>query len=229
MNIYQIGEERDDQGFKCYQSLVLADVVTFRRLEDYRQRNGWFENFQSIRDSWFPVRVVADEDEQDLLLNSDYPYLSVFATIAPVFSQQAVDVLADLLEGNGELLPLVCDFGHYYAFNITREIEALDEDHSEFTPYSELYYNLGSNFDDNSDVPIITRFMFHADRVTDLSIFKLPNRNRYRVPMVTDRFVQRVQEAGLRGFAFKLLWSSSGFSASTVDIFSKQLLKRSTP
>jgi hypothetical protein len=51
--------------------------------------------------------------------------------------------------------------------------------------------------------------------VANLNIFKLPKRNRHNVPLVTDRFVQQVQEANLKGFAFKLLWSS-GELMSTV-------------
>src|SRR5260370_19682769 len=54
---------------------------------------------------------------------NDYPCVNL--TI-PAFSRRAVDVLRDLLEPNGELLPLVSSVGEYYAFNTTKVADILD-------------------------------------------------------------------------------------------------------
>jgi hypothetical protein len=213
MNIYEIDYEKDDEDFDRYQELIVADLEVCNQLEEYKSRYGWFDNYQLIGDDWFQVKIVVDKDSHSHSLG-DYPYLHGFSgfILTPIFSQKAVDVLADLLEGSGELLPLVCDFGKYYAFNITRKVEALDEERSEFKLNSELY----SDLDDEPDFQLVTKFAFDPDRVANLNIFKLPKINRHNVPLVTDRFVQRVREANLKGFAFKLLWSSSELMLAAV-------------
>jgi hypothetical protein len=205
MNIYKLDREKDNEDFDRYQELIVADPETYKQLKEYISRLGWFDNRQPIGTDWFPVKIVVDEYSHSHP-PGDYPYLYGPGTfpVTPIFSRQAAEALADLLEGNGELLPLVCDFGRYYAFNLTREVEALDEERSKFTLYSELYDDLG----DDADFQVITQFAFHPDLIKDLDIFKLPKRNRKNMPLVTDRFVQRVQDANLKGFAFKLLWSS---------------------
>jgi hypothetical protein len=205
MNVYEMDRETDDEEFHRYQELIVANSKVSNILEERKSRDGWFDNHQPIGDNWFAIKVVESEYSYSHI-PGDYPYLAGFcSSLAPIFSQKAADALSDLLEGNGELLPLVCDFAQYYAFNVTREVEALDEERSEFKLDSELY----DNPEDDPDFMLVTRFMFHPERVADLSIFHLPNRHRHCIPLVTDRFVQRVQEANLKGFAFKLLWSSS--------------------
>src|SRR5688500_6808586 len=59
------------------------------------------------------------------------PDFPVFTTSA-AFSQRAVDVLLDLLIENGQILPLECDEGDFYVYNVTRGLDdALDEGASE--------------------------------------------------------------------------------------------------
>jgi hypothetical protein len=205
MNVYELDREKDDEGFNLYQKLIVAELEVSNRLEEYESCYGWFNNRQPIGDAWFSIQVVESKSTYSHM-PGDYPLVAAlpYDVITPVFSEQAAEALADLLESNGELLPLVCDFGRYYAFNITREVEALDEELSEFKLYSELHENLLANI---PDFLCLSKYEFYPDRVADLNIFMLPHRNRHNVPLVTDRFVQRVQDANLKGFAFKLLWS----------------------
>jgi hypothetical protein len=207
MNVYELTREEDDEGYDRYQQLIVDDWRMSKTLKEYESRLGWFDNRQPIGDNWLSVKVEEWEHTYSHI-PGDYPVLGGFPgyPITPVFSQKAVNALANLLEGNGELLPLICEFGQYYAFNITSEVDALDEERSELKLNSELYpYETPSE----PDFYLVTRFAFHPDRVADLSIFKLPKRNRKNRPLVTERFVQRVQEADLKGMAFNLLWSSS--------------------
>ncbi len=113
----------------------------------------------------------------------------------PVFNRKAVDALADLLEPNGELLPIKCGGEEYFLFNTTRLVDALDEDRSDL-----------ERFDDGR-IWCIDRHSFVKDRVVGETVFKLRQRPIGRV-YVTDPFVQRVLETGLRGFSFPLVWSS---------------------
>src|SRR5215210_5058479 len=78
-----------------------------------------------IGQSWVPFRIEILRDGTEVLPPNDFPQLGSM----PVFSQQAVEALGEILTANGEVLPLICGGreGCYYAYNVTREIDALDE------------------------------------------------------------------------------------------------------
>ena len=114
---------------------------------------------------------------------------------APVFTARAVEALGDLLEGRGELLPLaVADGGEAYAFNITRLSDALDQDRCELD-----YYDDGRIMD-------VDDYVFDPAKVADETIFKLAILPR-RFDYVTDRFRDRVEQAGLTGFRWPSMWT----------------------
>jgi hypothetical protein len=121
------------------------------------------------------------------------PDCPVFTTSA-VFSQRAVDVLLDLLIENGEILPLACEEGDFFVFNVIRVLDALDEERSELRRF-------GRN--GRGRVKRIVRHAFFPERIT-ASIFRIPQKP-LRV-YVTQGFVDRVESAGLTGFDFTPVW-----------------------
>ena len=143
--------------------------------------------------SWSPVDVqVSHEDEKNKdLLPSDFPSLIPYI---PVFSRRAIEVLGDLLQGNGEILPLNCTEGVYFAFNVTRIVDALDTSRSQL----KLFQSTGR-------IMRVIRYEFLTDKLSSFTIFKLPQFDKSEV-FVTDGFVQRVQEHNLTGFVFNLVW-----------------------
>ena len=104
--------------------------------------------------------------------------------------------IRDLLEPNGELLPLDFEGGEYYFYNITTYVNALDREHSECdwrtppTPPNVAYE--------------IIYYAFHEQSLDGLSIFRLFE--SAVDTLVTDQFVQRVHAAGLNGFHFTKIW-----------------------
>ena len=147
-----------------------------------------------MADGWsaLEVAVLIEEPRDAELPASDFPWL---VGSPPVFSARAAEALADLLKGRGELLPLAFEEGEYYAFNVTRLSNALDEERSEFE-----YYPDGGIME-------IVRHTFLPERLVGETIFKLPQSGVYEY--VTDPFVERVREAGLTGFLFdRIIWSS---------------------
>lgn len=210
MNIYLLETEQDEKGSSCYRGLLEADAENRQKMKEYRVNYDLFRGGK-IGDTWQPIHVVIDRigvtEWTPLLPIGDFPAFSG-ASIDPVFSRRALDELTDLLQGNGEILPLSCDEGEYYLFNVTHIADALDIENTEFKPYSEVDPDMALLVDD-PDSPTITRFAFYPQKVKDLTIFKIPSRHQYNGTLVTDKFVQRVQEAGLKGFEFELLWSSA--------------------
>lgn len=126
---------------------------------------------------------------------NDYPCVNL---MIPAFSRRAVDSLRDLLEPNGELLPLASTVGEYYAYNVTTVVDILDHEKSEVDW-------MGN--DSNSAHVIasqITRYECAADKVAGLSIFRIVEKPSSTY--VSQVFVDRVDQHALQGFHFVKLW-----------------------
>jgi hypothetical protein len=118
-----------------------------------------------------------------------------FSTHIPVFNHKAVRALVDLVEGNGELLPITCGTEQYFVFNVTNIIDALDEANCELQRFS------------SGRIMDVMRYSFFEEKLTGATVFKIPQAVLMDV-FVTDPFVERVSKAGLKGFKFRKVWSS---------------------
>lgn len=180
MNVYIL-----DADANRYQNLVLVDD------DEWDELGEWFDG-SPIGSAWRPVQVEVLREHKKRP-PSDFPSLS---PIIPVFSERAVESIGPLLKPHGEILPLDCREGVYYAFNTTCVIDALDQEQSQFERFRD------------GRVMDIKRHVFDADKIGISAIFLLPYLRRSRV-YVTDLFVERVQEARLTGFDFRLVWPDS--------------------
>lgn len=143
--------------------------------------------------TWKPVKVRrVRADERQAFNPSDFPWLGSHAL---VMRKTAVEALRDLLDAHGEVLPLATDDGvELFAFN-ARVIDGLDEVRSSLMKFP------GTN-----RIMQITKIAFVPTVIRGVDIFRLPH--RASSTYVSDRFIQRVNAAGLRGLEFKELWSS---------------------
>lgn len=142
--------------------------------------------------TWKPVaarRVRADERKG--FIPSDFPWLSGHAL---VMRRSAVEALRDVLEANGELLPLSTDDGVELFVLNSQVIDALDEANSV------LWRFPGSN-----RIMDIKRPAFVASKIERVDLFRVPH--RAMPTYVSERFVERVKAAGLRGLVFNEVWS----------------------
>lgn len=152
-------------------------------------------NYETI-EQWKSVKVVIHKDAASNYDGrdfppSDYPEIGVM----PVFSCRAVEALREVLNDNGKLLPLVFEgkTNAYYAWKPTRIADVLNEAESEVKRFK------------SGKVMNVISYEFEPEKIDGLTIFKIPQQ-RGRL-YVTDEFIQRVEEAGLTGFSFKLLWT----------------------
>ena len=129
----------------------------------------------------WPIREVVG----NVRLFNNYPCVNL---TFPAFSQRAVDLLGDVLEANGELLPVRHKLGIYYIFNCTRLANVIDLSKSKT----------------NSGVPDIGSLILNEEKLTDLVIFK--DRALPVYQLCTQSFVDRVESAGLQGFIFIPVW-----------------------
>jgi hypothetical protein len=177
MKVYELGADSDH-----YESLLMTVGDLF---EFARRFNG-----KPMRRPWSDVKIGKDPR---CMPKGDFPSL---IPGVPVFSLRAVTELRNLLVGNGEILPVKIVGEEYFLFNVTRVVDALDEDSSEII-----------RFKGTSRVLNIREYGFHTRKLSGLAIFKIPQLVDDCI-FVSDIFVERVQSAGLKGFWFPVVWSS---------------------
>ena len=144
-------------------------------------------------DQWKPVEVLRVRADGGRKFNpSDFPWL--FSDVL-VMRRRAVDALRDILDAHGEILPLATDDDvELFAFN-SLTVDALDEARSTV-----------ERFPDSNEIMWIKKIAFIETAIHGLDIFRLPG--RASATYVSERFVDRVNAAGLVGLDFETVWAS---------------------
>jgi hypothetical protein len=147
---------------------------------------------QPRRSTWKPVPVRrVRADERQAFNPSDFPWLGSHALI---MRRAAVDALRDLLDASGEVLPLSTDDGVELFVLNARVVDALDEAKSSLIKFP------GTN-----RIMYIKKVAFDAAAIEGRDVFRLPHRGS--PTYVGERFIDRVEAAGLRGLVFNEVWS----------------------
>lgn len=133
---------------------------------------------------WRPLRVTGR-----VRAWNDFPTV---AMTVPAVSQRAVDALRDILDRNGELLPLEYDHGRWFAYNCWTVVDIVDH------ASSAISFDRGvrKEFD---------HYAIFADRLASLTLFRM-RENVSPSLYATQPFVDRVRQAGLRNFVFEKIW-----------------------
>ena len=174
MNVYELGS---DVNKFVWVRCTHEDDLDFS-MEHFRG--------EPMKNIWYPLEVehLIENKKDRRLPAGDFPYFGG----DPAFSRRATDSIRDILEANGEILPLKSKDGEYYAYNVTNTIDALDEEKSELKLHRD------------GSIMRVLQYVFHEDRIKNEQIFKIPQ--KIGLVFVTDAFVQRVQDEGLLGFKF---------------------------
>lgn len=162
------------------------------RQEDFETINAQI-NGEPRHAAWKPIAVrLIHEDEGKGLWPSDSPWLGAHALI---FRSTVINVLGRHLREYGELLPLACTETELLLFNVTRVVDALDEDASSVQRFG------------SGRIMRVHRYVFRAETIRDVDIFKIPNL-RVSPTFVSDRIVELWRHSGFKGLDFKKVWAA---------------------
>jgi hypothetical protein len=107
------------------------------------------------------------------------------------FREKVAEVLKDMLEKYGELLPLITEEGeNLYVHNTSVLPNALDEERTEFLHIPGIDRVMG-----------ITKAVFRENIVRGVDMFRVPP--MLNVIYVSDRFVDLVNKHNLKGIKFR--------------------------
>jgi hypothetical protein len=183
MNVYDLLPVLDNP---LFEGLALKEDAQPDLLDTWP--SDWRANYmtwepRSLRATWRTPEVIGN-----VRRFNDYPTLGW----RPAFSQRAVDMLRDLLEPNGELLPVRHRIGTYYFYNCTRMTNCVDLTKSKTIKLKD------------GIISRTEKLVFIDEMLTELSIFKV--RTQLLEIFCTQRFVDRVEREGLQGFLFVPIW-----------------------
>ena len=108
----------------------------------------------------------------------------------PFFSSKAVKVLSEIMGENVEYLPVTGEASKFTIVNVIKLIDALDREKSNLE-----YFDDGRIFN-------YTKLVLDSKKLSEDNIFKLVEFPRTDI-IVSDKFKDAVEKAGLKGFAFE--------------------------
>jgi hypothetical protein len=148
--------------------------------------------------SWKPIAMKRLKDFGDgrPVQPVDFPCGSGGSDLP--MTDAAREKIRPYVEKYGEFLPLSCDEGKFWTFDVTHIVDALDENASDVLRSS----------DDPQVVIMILKHVFHPEKLTADWMFKLPQ-SRCLGPFVTDPVVNLIRGSGLTGLEFKRVWPHS--------------------
>jgi len=136
--------------------------------------------------TWRPVEFnLVRHDGRRKLVSVDAPW---YVSSLLIFKPKVIHAIGDYLKDYGEFLPLICEDAKIVMYNPTRVIDALDEQKSTITRF------------DDGRIMMIDKHVFHADKIADVDVFKLPM--RASATYVSQRFADIWASHGLTGLDF---------------------------
>jgi hypothetical protein len=182
MTIYRV-----EPDVKNYQSFLPTEEAAWN--------NGQlFFDCTTRLNSWKPLDIYVLEPK---LKKGNFFGLGPGSLVA---DSHAFELLRDLFEMSGEMLPLFHEGEKYYLINVTGCFNVLDQDRTQWEVNKK-----GVRFR-------ITNYAFRSERLTESPLFKIPETCRGEILTVADRgddesdFKLRVESAQLTGLRFKELW-----------------------
>jgi hypothetical protein len=190
---------------KIYDIHPVNSIKNHRHLEILSDRDEFMRvaydvtNFEHrMIDSWKPIAI---QWSQDLLKRKTVDIPPFWDNIS-IIPQHVVTKIGDLLEQNGELLPLESQDGDFYLYHVTNVLNNVLDIENSYVQWSSL------NPSEMTDVYLYT---FFKENLRDEMIFKMPLYGTDRLQprcFATNKFKSIVEQNKITGWQFDLIWDS---------------------
>jgi hypothetical protein len=149
-----------------------------------------------LASSWGSIEVeLVRKNLGKRLAWTDFPW---FMSNVPAYSATAVERLRPVLDAEGEILPLECRGGDFFALNVLASLDALD-----------LERSVVQRFSSSGRLMDVERHVLRPDVIGDHAVFLLSAFDRGGWTYVTQAYVDEVRATGLSGVGFELVWSEA--------------------
>ena len=152
---------------------------------------GYFDFKGQPRDDWNGARLYiteAFESDKDKLSTPDIIH---FRPSILAYSKKAVEVLKDILEESGELLPCECDGQKWWIHNITNVVDIIDYEASKMEMTDSGKFN-------------VAEVIYDKEKLSEICLFKQIKRLGFLFghDKATNDYKSRVEKFGLTGLTF---------------------------
>lgn len=142
---------------------ILKPDMNFRFMypEDkiYRSEN-WEFKCDTLIDKLWQFKAYFDDNK-----DAPIPDIAYLGMLTFAFRKDVATELVYILEDAGELLPIYVDDELWYCLNITKSIDAVDENMTEF------------RINDGKSKLFPVKYAFHEDKLPDSTLFKVSTDN----------------------------------------------------
>ena len=183
MSIYKI--KPDIKNYKAFY-LIDDDKNIDLHVEGYFDFKG-----QSKANDWNGARVYLDNTYDNAKTELPIADICKFNVHALAYSEKAVNVLKEILEESGELLPFECDGNKWWVHNITNVVDVLDTDLTTMELMESGRFIIGKTVLDESKLSKVC--LFKAKQRMGLILGHDVSENDYKALIVS---------SGLRGLIF---------------------------
>jgi hypothetical protein len=176
MKIWRLDFELDEyDNFKMKNEMSLEEIQSF--------------DGRSKESTWREQEVCKLEDK-------DLSNAPGFYSHIPVFDEMTLNSVRDLIKNDVELLPLLFEGLRFYAINITKVLDCINYEKSEY-----------KTFKDGVRIMRFKKYSFKKDTLGNTQIFKVKD-EPLKSPFIRDELKIRIEESSLKGFKFKEVWNS---------------------
>ncbi|MFZ3080713.1 MAG: DUF1629 domain-containing protein [Bellilinea sp.] len=109
-----------------------------------------------------------------------------------VFNEKAIDALWPLIQNNVQVIPLQCEEERLFLIHVTKFVDGLDLEHSDFKWMIE-----------NKVISRVNHYAFHEEKLKEVNIFKIPVQIGWT--FFSDTFKEAVAAHDLAGLLWKPL------------------------
>ncbi|MGD9153956.1 MAG: hypothetical protein PVG90_00435 [Bacillota bacterium] len=171
MKFYRLTTEAND-----YKNLVPLNSIDVDVINNI--------NLKTVASSWKPIEFKFIGKGK----RGDCPTLVLHL---PVFSENAINMLNDLIVDNVEYLPINCPGKvKYWCVNVLKSIDCINFEKSKVIRFS------------SGRIMAFDKYVFKNDDLfKNVNIFKIPDLKNSDV-FVSENFVEKVKKADLEGFEF---------------------------
>lgn len=178
---------------KIYRIFSCEDIKVFEPKDDSN------ENYKACSfqgepiDNWKPLHLSALPPDRNIVEKLGDVSFVVGST--PLLTQNAYEILYPYIKDYAQLLETTTDYGNMFLVNVTNVNDCLDYDNSEILRFPFPPHRIMR----------IDKFGFFEERLKDIEIFQIPE-TKNSFPFITEGFKNIIEENGLVGFKFELIY-----------------------
>ena len=179
---------------KIYRIFTCGDIKTFGCKNDTKENNTACSFNGNPIENWKPIHL-SERLPENPKMKEKLGDVSFVVGTTPLLTPKAYEILYPYIKDYAQLLETTTDYGNMFLVNVTNVNDCLNYDSSEILRFPFPPHRIMR----------IDKFGFFEERLKDVELFQIPEMNN-SFPFVTEGLKNIIEENGLVGFRFELIY-----------------------